>query len=76
MAENVCFASVLAEFRKKEDIPRAKKTTKYGLKTFKGREKNLNYILMINLLLIGTKFETKTDEIPKHIFCSYYKQNH
>ena len=28
MAENVCFASVLAEFRKKEDLLRAKKEYK------------------------------------------------
>ena len=28
MAENLCFSSFCAEFRKKRNIPRAKKTTK------------------------------------------------
>jgi hypothetical protein len=47
-----CFAKVSAEFCRRFFPRRSKKTTKYDLKTFNGREQNLNSILIINLLLL------------------------
>jgi hypothetical protein len=47
MAENF----VLQRFRENFN----KNTTKYDLKTFNGREQNLNRLLIINLLLVATR---------------------
>ena len=73
--ENVCFAKVFREFGRKFFARRTKITTKYGLRTFNGWKQNLNHILIINLLLLATKRDTKTNGVAEQMFCAYDKQN-
>ena len=60
---NFYFAKISREFCTKFFPRRTKKTAKYGLKAFNDRKQNLNRILIMNLLLLATNCDTKTDGI-------------